>query len=149
MNYEIKALQVKSTDNIHTLRGKIFIPEGEIKGLFHIVHGMTEHIDRYDNLMAFLAENGYIAFGYDHLGHGKSVSSAEDYGFFAEKDGSYNTLPVSFPGENLSWALNAEGEYAASAVSLGYANDAVGAATFSESRMAENPALVVRELLRL
>lgn len=63
------------------------------------------------------------------------------------KDGSYNTLPVSFPGENISWALNSEGEYAASPVSLGYANDAVGIATFSESRMAENPALVVRELL--
>ena len=41
MSFEIKTLEVKSTDNIHTLRGKIFIPNGEIKGLFHLVHGMT------------------------------------------------------------------------------------------------------------
>ena len=48
MDYEIRALSVASTDNIHTLKGKIFIPKGEIKGLFHIVHGMTEYIGRYD-----------------------------------------------------------------------------------------------------
>ena len=70
MSFEIKTLEVKSTDNIHTLRGKIYVPNGEIKGLFHLVHGMTEYIDRYDHLFSFLAENGFVAFGYDHLGHG-------------------------------------------------------------------------------
>ena len=38
MEYEIKAISIPSTDNIHTLQGKIFIPKGEIKGLFHLVH---------------------------------------------------------------------------------------------------------------
>lgn len=87
MSYEIKALEVKSTDNIHTLRGKIYIPTGEIKGLFHLVHGMTEYIDRYDHLMSFLAENGYVTFGYDHLGHGKTADSDDELGFIAHKDG--------------------------------------------------------------
>ncbi|MBQ3058042.1 MAG: lysophospholipase [Clostridia bacterium] len=87
MSYEIKALEVKSTDNIHTLRGKIYIPSGEIKGLFHLVHGMTEYIDRYDHLMSFLAKNGYVIFGYDHLGHGKTADSDDELGFIAHKDG--------------------------------------------------------------
>ena len=87
MNFEIKSLEVKSTDNIHTLRGKIFIPNGEIKGLFHLVHGMTEYIDRYDHFFSFLAENGFVAFGYDHLGHGKTAENDNELGFIAHKDG--------------------------------------------------------------
>ncbi len=87
MSFEIKALEVKSTDNIHTLRGKIYIPSGEIKGIFHLVHGMTEYIDRYDHLFSYLAENGYVAFGYDHLGHGKTAENDGELGFIAHKDG--------------------------------------------------------------
>ncbi len=87
MSFEIKQLEVKSTDNIHTLRGKIFIPTGEIKGLFQIVHGMTEYTDRYDHLFSFLAENGYVAFGYDHLGHGKTAENDGELGFIAHQDG--------------------------------------------------------------
>ncbi len=87
MEYEIKSLAVPSTDNIHTLQGKIFIPKGEIKGLFHIVHGMTEYIDRYDHLFTFLAENGYVAFGFDNLGHGKTARNDSELGFIAHKDG--------------------------------------------------------------
>ncbi len=87
MEYEIKALSIPSTDNIHTLEGKIFIPKGEIKGLFHLVHGMTEYIDRYDHLFAFLAENGYVAFGFDNLGHGKTARDDSELGYIAHKDG--------------------------------------------------------------
>ena len=87
MAFEIKEMTVKSTDNIHTLVGKIYIPSGEIKGLFHIVHGMTEHIERYDDLMSYLAENGYVAFGYDHLGHGKTARDDSELGFFASNSG--------------------------------------------------------------
>ena len=85
MSFEIKTLEVKSTDNIHTLRGKIYVPNGEIKGLFHLVHGMTEYIDSYDHLFSFLAENGFVAFGYDHLGHGKTAESDDELGFIAHK----------------------------------------------------------------
>ncbi len=87
MNYEIKNFEVKSTDNIHTLRGKIFVPEGEIKCLLGLAHGMTEYIDRYDHLFSFLAENGILAFGYDHLGHGKTAENDSELGFIAHKDG--------------------------------------------------------------
>lgn len=87
MNYEIRALSVPSTDNIHTLQGKIFIPNGEIKGLFQIVHGMTEYIDRYDHLMSFLAGNGYVTFGFDNLGHGKTAKDDSELGFIAHNNG--------------------------------------------------------------
>ncbi len=77
---------VLSTDGIHSLRGKIYLPEGEAKGYFHIVHGMAEHIGRYDLFMREMTEAGYICFGYDHLGHGKTAESGE-LGFIASSDG--------------------------------------------------------------
>lgn len=87
MNYEIKTVKVRSSDNIHTLKGKIFIPEGEIKGVFHLVHGMTEHIDRYDGFFDEFAKRGYVCCGYDNLGHGKTANNAEELGFIAHKNG--------------------------------------------------------------
>lgn len=87
MEYEIRTLPLRSTDNIHTLMGKIYIPKGDIKGLFHIVHGMTEYIDRYEHLFSFLAENGYVAFGFDNLGHGNTARDKNELGFIAHKDG--------------------------------------------------------------
>ena len=51
-------------------------------------HGMVEFIDRYDAFAQFLASNGFYVVGHDHLGHGKSVSSSDNLGFFHEKYGN-------------------------------------------------------------
>jgi len=42
------------------------------KGLVQIVHGMAESTDRYNALAEFLNSKGYIVFGDDHRGHGKT-----------------------------------------------------------------------------
>ena len=52
--------------------------------VIQLIHGMVEHIERYDEFAEYLADRGFIVVGHDHLGHGKSVNSEEDYGFFAE-----------------------------------------------------------------
>lgn len=78
--------EILSSDGIHTLRGIVYLPE-EPKGIVQIVHGMAEHIGRYDAFMSYLAENGWIACGHDHLGHGKTADNADELGFFAKKDG--------------------------------------------------------------
>lgn len=61
--------------------------EKEPIGIFQIAHGVSEHIERYDEFARVLASEGYIVCGNDHLGHGKSVDSPEDLGYFAEEDG--------------------------------------------------------------
>lgn len=61
--------------------------ETEPKGIFQIAHGVSEHIGRYEEFAEFLAKNGYIVCGNDHLGHGKSASCEDEIGFFAEQDG--------------------------------------------------------------
>lgn len=51
-----------------------------------LIHGMAEHMDRYDPLAQALCEAGYIVVGHDHLGHGPTASK-EDLGYFGAKDG--------------------------------------------------------------
>ena len=66
--------------------------EKEAKAVFQIAHGVSEYIERYDEFACFLAENGYIVCGNDHLGHGKSVDSFDDLGFTAEEDGDLRMI---------------------------------------------------------
>ena len=75
-----------STGKNH-IRAHKCLPEGEPKAIVQIVHGIAEHMDRYDAFMSFLADNGYIAVGNDHLGHGKSIVKSGEQGIFAEHDG--------------------------------------------------------------
>ena len=76
-----------SSDGIHTLRGVVYLPKGEARGYFQVVHGMTEYIGRYDRFMKEMAEAGWITFGYDHLGHGHTVRDDSELGYIAKKNG--------------------------------------------------------------
>ena len=87
MEIRKEELRVRSSDNDHELFGIVYLPENEPRGIFQIVHGMIEHIGRYDRFMSFLANEGYIACGHDHLGHGKTVKNESEYGFIADKNG--------------------------------------------------------------
>ena len=73
------------TDKIHSVIWAN--DEKEPTGVFQIAHGVSEHIDRYDEFARFLADKGFIVCGNDHLGHGLSVSDEHGYGFIAERDG--------------------------------------------------------------
>lgn len=78
--------QILSSDGVHTLKGTVYLPGGTPRGIFHLVHGMTEYIGRYDALLSLIASAGYVACGFDNLGHGNTASEKER-GFIAEKDG--------------------------------------------------------------
>ncbi len=54
------------------------------KGIVQLVHGMCEHKNRYDALMRFFAENGYVCACHDHRGHGDSVLPGEGLGYFGD-----------------------------------------------------------------
>lgn len=79
--------RVLSSDGVHELCGRVYVPEGTPRGYFQVVHGMTEHIARYDAFMRQMADDGCICFGYDHLGHGHTAKTPDEWGFIAHKDG--------------------------------------------------------------
>ena len=81
-----------SADNLTKIHAIKWIPENEVKGILQVAHGMLEHIDRYDNFANFMASNGIVVAGNDHLGHGSSVLSEEDRGFFSQVDGNKTVI---------------------------------------------------------
>lgn len=56
------------------------------KAIVLILHGMSEHKERYNYFLDQLAANAYLPVIYDHRGHGKSVESPEDLGYFYSDD---------------------------------------------------------------
>ena len=60
----------------------IAYPETEPIAVLQLVHGMCEHKERYIPLMRFLSQHGYVCVMHDHRGHGKSVRTTDDLGYF-------------------------------------------------------------------
>ena len=68
--------------NIHAIE---CIPEnGNYIRVIQIIHGMLEYIERYLPFGEYLTSKGFIVVGHDHLGHGQSVNSPEELGYFGE-----------------------------------------------------------------
>ena len=66
----------------------VIAPEGDVKGVVQMAHGMAEHKARYFPFMEFLAEKGYATVIHDHRGHGDSVKSPDDWGHYYTQDTS-------------------------------------------------------------
>ena len=86
MERTIKKLD--SCEGRTSLYVRIWEPEGPPRAVLQLAHGMVEFIDRYDRFARFLAGQGILVAGNDHLGHGASVVTKEDWGFFADKGGN-------------------------------------------------------------
>ena len=93
MNYNLTNFTFPSKDGIHTIYAEIYTPKHcTAKGIVQLAHGMIDYVGRYELLADYLTSKGYIFAGNHHLGHGKSVQSEDDYGFFAERDGVTHLL---------------------------------------------------------
>lgn len=66
---------------------RIYEPEHEVIGRFHILHGMGEHGGRYDAFATMLCEQGYFVTMHDHRGHGKTAELNGKLGYFADENG--------------------------------------------------------------
>ncbi len=76
-----------SRDGEHKIHSIRWVPEHDKPVcVLQIIHGMTEHIDRYDGFAQYMAGKGILVVGDDHLGHGKSVRPGEPYGYFCKED---------------------------------------------------------------
>ncbi len=78
----MKDIYYPSHDGLTTVHACLWLPEGEIKGVVQIIHGMCEYASRYSSFAEFLNKHGYAVCAEDHLGHGQSVKSKDDLGFF-------------------------------------------------------------------
>lgn len=71
-----------------TLEKAFWPAKGEPKAVVQLVHGMAEHIRRYEETAEKLSEAGFAVVGHTHMGHGKYAGIP---GYFGAKDG-WDTL---------------------------------------------------------
>lgn len=111
-----KEFNFPSVSGIADIFTRVWLPNEPIAA-FQISHGMAEHGERYEEFAASLCEKGFAVFLADHIGHGKSVKSDDELGFFGndgwntfvedqrllteiiEKD--YPELPIIFFGHSM------------------------------------------------
>lgn len=78
-----------SKDGKTTIHAVKWLPEdGSYQAILQITHGMIEFIERYRPFAQYLTEKGFMVVGHDHLGHGASVTSEEEWGFMAQPNPS-------------------------------------------------------------
>lgn len=59
------------------------------KAVVQIAHGMCEYFLRYDEFARFLAKEGFVVCGNDHVGHGSSIRQEHELGYFAPRNGHH------------------------------------------------------------
>ena len=87
------ALSYPSKDGSTTIRARLWAPAAPdgapvaSRAIVQIVHGMCEHMGRYDEFARFLARNGFAVCGEDHIGHGESASDPAEFGHMPPREG--------------------------------------------------------------
>ena len=57
-------------------------PEGRIRAVVQVIHGISEYVERYGELAAWLNARGILVVGEDHMGHGKSTEGKLPTAYF-------------------------------------------------------------------
>ncbi len=87
-----KEFSFKSATGVCRIHGCEFLPEGEVRAVVIIHHGMAEHINRYADYVKHLTDMCYAVFMHDMANHGKSNQKTELLGYFGENDGYKNLV---------------------------------------------------------
>ncbi|WP_422123480.1 alpha/beta fold hydrolase [Planococcus sp. X10-3] len=76
---------IRASDN-KEIYYEVYLP-AEPKAHIHIIHGMAEHIARYEEFIRYLTSRGFAVSGHDQRGHGRTAERNGVEGFFAEQNG--------------------------------------------------------------
>ena len=94
-----------SINNRIELNTKNWLPDNEIKAVIIILHGLAEHIERYNHVGIFFSSSGYAVEAYDQRGHGKSlgkrglIKSIKDY--VSDLRIFLNNVKQHYPGKQI------------------------------------------------
>ena len=75
-----------------TVTGFFFAPEGQARAIVQIAHGMIDRIGRYTELIEALLASGYAVAANDHIGHGETAKSKEEFGHFGRRGARYDLI---------------------------------------------------------
>lgn len=79
---EEKYFNYLSADGETQISAKMWLPaETKPLAVIQLAHGMVEYKERYDKFAEFLTDHGFLVCANDHLGHGDSVKTTDDWGY--------------------------------------------------------------------
>ena len=74
-----------SADQKTPIHAVEWLPEGDVRAVLQISHGVSEYILRYEPFAEYLVARGFAVVGHDHLGHGGSVRPDSTPMYFGPK----------------------------------------------------------------
>ena len=80
---------ILTAEDGHKIHLQAWMPGGEPLGVIQLLHGLGEHIGRYERFAATAVGRGYAVFGHDHRGHGASEG---ERGYFADDNGWHKVV---------------------------------------------------------
>ena len=88
--YKVKKKEtfIPSSNGRDRLHVVVWEPQGDVRAILQISHGMIEMIDRYDEFARYLAARGFVVAGNDHLGHGLTAANTDELGYMHAYDAS-------------------------------------------------------------
>lgn len=86
----MEEFRLKSPQDSAEILVSVSTPAGSPLGIIQLVHGMSEHKQRYFSFMEWMNANGYVCVIHDHRGHGSAAAAAKSLGHFGS--GGYEGL---------------------------------------------------------
>ena len=117
------------------IHGCRWTPEGQVRAIVQIIHGIAEFVERYDEFACHLNAMGILVVAQDHMGHGKSMQTGTrgyfSGGWTAAVDDSYQLLRdtmAQFP--NVPYILfgHSMGSFIARSILIRYPDSGIRAA---------------------
>ncbi|MDD3346798.1 alpha/beta hydrolase [Oscillibacter sp.] len=139
-----------SADGKTAIHAVEWVPEGDVRAVLQISHGVSEYILRYEPLADYLTSRGIAVVGHDHLGHGSSVCPGAPRLYFGPK-GSWdwvaqdlytrrNLAGERFPGRPFFLLGHSMGSFLARTYLIRYPGTVDGAILMGTGQM--SPALL-------
>lgn len=80
----MEEFRLESSYDSAGIRAAVSVPQGPAKGIIQLVHGMSEHKQRYYGFMEWMSSHGYVCAIHDHRGHGSMAAAGLTLGHFGD-----------------------------------------------------------------
>lgn len=128
-----KEYTVSSKCGVADIYARCWMPVDGVNAIFQISHGMAEHGERYEDFASYLCSKGFAVVVEDHMGHGKSINTDDDLGYFGENNGwdalvederaVTELIKADFPDVPVIFFGHSMGSFVAREYILRYGND--------------------------
>lgn len=133
-----------SADGKTTIHAIEWLPDGEVRAVLQIAHGVSEYAQRYEPLAEFLSARGYAVAANDHIGHGQSMTPGAPAAHFTSADIVVDDLyqlrnleGKKFPGKPYFLLGHSMGSYLTRSFLIRYPGTLAGAVVMGTGQMSQ------------